>query len=208
MLNTFGGFPEPLLSSHNFEKEKTLVESARWHKQYFSDIMREDILEFSRIHEINTMKLLIQLLRFRVGSPLSYNALAEDLQVSPNTIKKYIQILESLYIIFLIHPFHRNIARSLLKEPKVYFYDTAFIDGDEGIKLENTSAVCLLKYIQFQQDAKGEDVDLFYLKTKEKKEVDFVITRDDKPIQLVYNLLQNETVNNKNILKPGNGFPN
>ena len=232
LLNAFGGFPEPLLNGIELDNEKAQVESARWHNQYFSDIVREDILEFSRINEINTMKLLIQLLRSRVGSPLSYKALAEDLQVSTNTIKKYVQILESLYIIFLIRPFHKNIARSILKEPKLYFYDTAFIDGDNGVKLENTCAVSLLKYVQFLHDVKGENIDLRYLKTKENKEVDFVIVRDGRPaqlievklsdnkvsqslkyfaerfeavkaIQLVHNLQQNETVNYINILKAG-----
>lgn len=149
LLNEFGGFPEPLLNAVNLDKEKAGIESARWKNQYYSDIIKEDILEFSRINEIKTMKILIQLLRTKVGSPLSYNSIANDLQVSSNTIKKYIQILESLYIIFLVAPFHKNVARSILKEPKVYFYDTSFVEGDEGIKLENTCAVSLLKHVQF-----------------------------------------------------------
>jgi uncharacterized protein len=232
LLNNFGGFPEPMMSAINLENEKAVVESARWRNQYFTDVIREDILDFSRINEIGTMKILIQQLRSRVGSPLSYNALAEDLQVSPNTIKKYVQILESLYIIFLIHPFHKNIARSILKMPKVYFYDTAYIEGDPGNRLENTVAVSLLKYVQYLNDVKGENIHLHYLKTKENKEVDFVIVRNGKPvqflevkysdkelspslnyfavrfksieaIQLVHNLHQNETINGINITKAG-----
>lgn len=232
LLNSFGGFPEPLMSAINLEKEKAVSESARWRNQYFTDIIREDILDFSRISEIGTMKILIQLLRSRVGSPLSYNALAEDLQVSTNTVKKYVQILESLYIIFLIHPFHKNIARSILKMPKVYFYDTGYIEGDQGIKLENTFAVSLLKHVQYLHDVKGENIHLHYLKTKENKEIDFVIAGNGKPvqflevkhsekelsqslkyfaerfknveaIQLVHNLHQNETINGINITKAG-----
>ncbi|HMN25474.1 MAG TPA: AAA family ATPase, partial [Ignavibacteriaceae bacterium] len=88
MLNKFGGFPEPLLNAVNLENEKAETESARWKNQYFSDIIREDILEFSRISEIKTMKTLLQLLRTKVGTPLSFNSIANDLQVSSNTIKK------------------------------------------------------------------------------------------------------------------------
>lgn len=185
LLNKFGGFPEPLLNSVGLDKERAEAESARWKNQYYSDIIREDILEFSRIGEIKTMKTLLQLLRTKVGSPLSYNSIANDLQASPNTIKKYVQILESLYIIFLITPFHKNIARSILKEPKVYFYDTSFIDEDQGVKLENTCAVSLLKHVQFLYDAKGVDINLHYLRTKDNKEVDFAISRNGELSQLI-----------------------
>ena len=174
-----------MLNGVNLEKEKAEIEAARWKNQYYSDLIKEDILEFSRISEIKTMKILLQLLRTKVGSPLSINSIANDLQVSPNTIKKYVQILEGLYIIFLVSPFHKNIARSILKEPKVYFYDTSFIEGDEGVKLENTCAVSLLKHVQFLFDAKGENINLHYLRTKDNKEVDFAISRDGELLQII-----------------------
>ena len=230
LLNTFGGFPEPFFNAVNLEKKKAKAESARWKNQYYSDIIREDIQEFSRIGEIKTMKTLLHLLRTKVGSPLSFNSIANDLQVSPNTIKKYVQILESLYIIFLVTPFHKNIARSILKEPKAYFYDTSFVEGDEGIILENTCAVSLLKHVQYLFDAKGENIQLYYLRTKDNKEVDFAVSRDGdliqllevklsdnkvssslkyfaerfnsvEAIQLVHNLKQNESRNGINILR-------
>jgi predicted AAA+ superfamily ATPase len=127
----------------------------------------------------------LELLRERVGSPLSYTSLAVDLQLSPNTVRKYVEILESLYIIFRIRPFHRNIARSLLKEPKVYFYDTGYIRGDDGVRLENACAVSLLKHIGWLQDTQGENVSLQYLRTRDGKEVDFAVCKDDKIVQLI-----------------------
>jgi len=102
-LNTLGGFPEPFLS-HSEQ------EAARWRNQYYTDLVREDILEFSRIQEIRSIRLLLELLRERVGSPLSYTNLAGDLQLAPNTIRKYLDILASLYIIFFVRPFHHNVA--------------------------------------------------------------------------------------------------
>jgi hypothetical protein len=100
------------------------------------------------------------MLKKRVGSPLSYRSLAEDLQVSPNTVRNYIDILASLYIIFLVRPYHRNISRSIQKEPKLYFYDPGVVSGDYGIKLENAVAVSLLKHAHFLQDTKGKNVEL------------------------------------------------
>ncbi|MEJ5308098.1 MAG: ATP-binding protein [candidate division WOR-3 bacterium] len=177
-LNRFGGFPEPFLSDSE-------TESQRWRKEYYSDIITTDVLDFAKILEIRSIKTLLYLLKVRVGSPISYSSLAQDLQISVNTVKKYISILEALNIIFLIRPFHKNISRSILKEPKVYFFDTGFIDKDDGLKLENTVAVSLLKHCQFLQDSEGKDVQLHYIRTKEKKEIDFVITENNKIVQLI-----------------------
>jgi uncharacterized protein len=177
-LNRFGGFPEPFLS----ESEK---EAGRWRNQYYTDLIREDILEFSRVQEIKTIRLLLELLRERVGSPLSYTSIAEDLQIAPNTVKRYIAILESLCIIFLVRPFHANIARAVLKEPKVYFFDSGYVKGDEEKKLENTCAVCLFKHVQYLQDTTGENITLCYVRTKDGREVDFALGKDDLITSLI-----------------------
>ncbi len=167
-LNKLGGFPEPFLSgSEDYAN--------RWRRQYYTDIIREDVLDFSRIGEMRALRMLVEMLRARVGAPLSYASLARDLEVAANTVRKYIEILESLHLVFTVRPFHKNIARSLLKEPKIYFYDSGYIDADEGVRLENTVAACLLKHVHYLQDARGKDVSLHYIRTKEGKEVDFVL---------------------------------
>ncbi len=185
LLNEFGGFPEPLLQSLQLSKEEALAESTRWKNQYYTDLIREDIFEFSRITELNVMKTLLEILRTKVGSPLSLNSIAQDLQASPNTIKKYINILDSLYIIFQVRPFHKNIARSILKEPKIYFYDSSYVKADEGIVFENTVAVSLLKHTQFLQDSLGENSYLHYLRTKDDREIDFVLSENEKPQKFI-----------------------
>lgn len=173
-----GGFPEALLA-------ETQEETARWRKLYSDNLIRDDILDFENIQELKTMQLLLRLLQKRVASPLSYKSLVEDLGKAPNTIKKYIQILESLYIVFRVTPFSNNIARSLKKEPKLYFYDTGMVDGDAGAKFENYLAVSLLKHSLHLEDTTGEEVKLHYLRTKEKKEVDFCLANNDKPTLLI-----------------------
>lgn len=178
LLNRFGGFPEPFLSGSD-------EEAARWRNRYYTDLVREDILEFSRIQEIRAIRLLLEMLRERVGSPLSYTSLAEDLQIAPNTVRKYVEILESLCIIFLVRPYHANVARAILREPKVYFYDSGYVRDDEGIRLENTCAVCLLKHVHYLQDTTGEDLALHYIRTRDGREIDFAIARNGKVDQLV-----------------------
>lgn len=169
-----GGFPEPLLAEES-------VDADRWRNQYVDGLIRTDILDFENIHDFRAMQLLLDLLRSRIGSPLSYHSIAEDLQIAPNTVKKYIQILESLYIIFRVTPFSNNIARSILKEPKIYFFDTGMVKGDEGIKFENLTALSLLKHVYGMVDFQGRPYTLNYLRTKDGAEVDFCIVNDNKP---------------------------
>ena len=59
-------------------------------------------------------------------------SIARDVGVAPNTVKKYIEILEALYIVFRVTPHSRNLARSILKQPKIYFYDTGLVGDDPG----------------------------------------------------------------------------
>lgn len=173
-----GGLPEPFLAEDQAQAE-------RWRQQYFTDLVREDVLEFSRIQEIRAMRLLVELLRERVGSPLSIASLARDIQIAPNTVAKYLDILEALYVIFLVRPFHHNVARAILKEPKVYFFDTGYVRGDDGVKWENACATMLLKHVNFEQDTLGRQSSLAYLRTKEGAEVDFVLCDEGVPTHLI-----------------------
>lgn len=166
-----GGFPEPFLA-------QDLVDASRWRLQYVDSLLREDVLDFDNIQNLQAIRLVFDLLRERVGSPISYSSIAQDVQVAPNTVKKYIQILEALYIVFRVTPFSKNIARSLLKEPKIYFFDTGLVKGNIGAKFENLVAGCLLKHVFGKIDYEAEDYSLHYLQTKEKQEVDFALVKD------------------------------
>jgi predicted AAA+ superfamily ATPase len=173
-----GGFPEPALATSD-------ADAQRWRSDYFAGLVREDVLEFSRLQEVNAMRLFAEMLRSRVGSPLSLASLARDLNLSPVTLSKYLDILEALFIVFVVRPWHRNIARATLQSPKVYFYDTALVLGDDGLRFENAVACHLLKTVQWQQDTRGAAVDLHYIRTKDDAEVDFCLSEGDTLTHLV-----------------------
>lgn len=185
-IMSLGGFPEPLLSD---SKEY----ASKWRNQYYTDLIREDIFELSRIHEIKTMRILVEMLREKTGSRLSYSSLSRDLQLSPNSVKKYLEILEALYIIFLVYPHAKNIARSIIKEPKIYFYDTGYVKADQGIVLENAIALCLKKHINYLHDAHGQNIQLNYLSTKDKNEVDFALVNEESVTHLIEVKLSDKT---------------
>lgn len=173
-----GGFPEPCLAAADEDAD-------RWRNDYFSDLVREDVLEFSRLQEITTMRLFAELLRERVGSPLSLASMGRDLAISPNTLRKYLEILEALFIVFVVRPWHRNIARATLQAPKVYFYDTGLVKGDVGVRFENFVACSLLKHVEWQQDALGKETGLHYIRTKDGAEVDFAVSKGGHLSELV-----------------------
>mgnify|MGYP001827384950 FL=1 len=177
-LMAVGGFPEPFLKG-------TTRYYNRWKRSHIDLILKEDLLTLSAVRDIQSIETLIELLRSRVGSPVSSNSLARDLHKSPNTIQSWLKLLEDLYVIFRVTPYHKNIARSILKEPKFYFYDNGMVMGDDGIKLENLVACALLKEIHRCQDVEGENCRLHYVRNKDGQEIDFLVTRANKPERLI-----------------------
>lgn len=159
-------FPNPIWKETRFLQPVETIASG-----YHSEA---DPIDLENVQQITSIETLIQLLRKRVGSPVSYNSLARDLQCSDKTVKRWLMILENMYVIFRVGTFHHNIARSILKAPKYYFYDTGQVIGDSGIKLENLTACALLKEIHYLEDCYGEQVQLHYLMTKDGREVDFL----------------------------------
>ena len=177
-LIRFGGFPEPYL-----KKSDTFAK--RWRRTHTDTIIREDLLDLERVRDIKSIEILIDLLRTRVGSTTSYTSLANDLQVSIHTVKHWLQILENLYIIFPVRPYHKNITRSLLKESKYYLYDTGAVEGSFGARLENIVACALMRELHFIEDTTGSRIGLHFLRDKEKREVDFLVVVDNKPVTMI-----------------------
>lgn len=177
-LMTIGGFPEPFLKG-------TTRYYNRWKRSHIDLILREDLVTLTAVRDIQSIETLIELLRSRVGSTVSTNSLARDLQKSPNTIQHWLQLLEDLYVIFKITPYHKNIARALLKEPKYYFYDNGMVNGDDCMKLENLVACALLKEAHRLEDVEGEKPGIHFIRDKDGREVDFLITMDLQPEHLI-----------------------
>ena len=172
-LLDFGGFPEPFIKG-----EKRFYN--RWRKLRSEQLFREDLRDLSNINEISQLEVLAELLENRTGQLINYSSLANDVQVSVNTIKKWISTLEQFYYCFRIKPWHKNVPKTLLKQPKLYFWDWSIVQ-DQGGRHENFIASHLLKAVHFWTDGGYGTFDLFFLRDKMKREVDFLITRDNKP---------------------------
>ncbi len=185
----YGNFPEPFLMK-NVRKAKL------WRKSHLDRILREDLLDLENVTQIKKIEILVQLLSERVGSQISYASLARDLEVSAHTVKHWIQILENLNVIFIVTPYSKNIAKAVLKAPKIYFYDVGRVRGDQGQKIENVVACHLLKRNHFLEDTLGERLELGYVKDTNQREVDFVTIRDFKVEKLIEVKLSDGNISN------------
>jgi hypothetical protein len=176
-LLELGGFPEPF-----FRGSKT--ESKRWSREYRTRLIQDDIKTLERIQDIGNLELLMLRLPQLVGSPLSINAVREDLQVSHKAISNWLIILEKLYAIFRLSPFGVPKIRAVKKEQKHYHFDWTLID-DISIRFENMVACHLLKWVHYQQDVFGENMELRYFRDVDGREIDFIVILNEKPVLAV-----------------------
>jgi len=173
-LFRFGGFPEPCLKGdERFWR--------RWQRERTHRIIYEDIRDLENVREISLLELLAAELPNRIGSPLSVKNLKELLAVSHETAERWIRIFERMYYCFRIPPYGPPRIRAVKKEQKLYLWDWSFVP-DKGARFENFIASHLLKYCHFREDTEGYRMELRFLRDTDKREVDFVILEDGKPL--------------------------
>lgn len=183
-IETFTGFPEPLFAGR-------LEQLRRWRRSRRDLVLREDLRDLTRIRDIGMIDHLVELLPERVGSPLSVNALREDVDVAYDTAKSWLQALARLYYLFELRPFAGKLARALRREAKVYLFDVTDIDSP-GARFENVVALHLLKTVDAWNDRGYGDFALWYVRDKERREVDFLVTDRRRPYLLVETKLSDD----------------
>ncbi len=173
-LLRFGGFPEPLLrGEERFWR--------RWQRNRSQRVIYDDIRDLENVREIGLLELLSRELPSRVGAPLSVKKLSEALQVSHETTARWLDIFERIYYCFRISPYGNRRIRAVKKEQKLYLWDWSLVT-DPGCRFENMVACHLLKYCHFIEDTEGYDMDIRFLRDTDKREVDFVVLRQNRPL--------------------------
>ena len=172
-LLKFGGFPEIFLKQDERELR-------RWHNERVERLIKEDIRDTQNVRDISSLQVLVELLPQKVGSLFSLNSLREDLGVTHKTVSLWVDIFERFYYHFRVYPFQNKLIKSLRKEPKLYLWDWSEVT-ENGARFENTIASHLLKFCHFLVDVEGYKAQLYYLRDKEQREVDFLVTINNKP---------------------------
>lgn len=172
-LLEYGGFPEPFLA----QSSRAL---RRWQKERLDRFFREDVRDLEPIRELSAFQWLAELLPERVGSLLSLNSLREDLEVSHRALTHWMEVLERLYHVYRLRPFGGPRGRSLTKMPKAYLWDWSLVPS-RAARFENLVASHLLKFCHHLEDTEGHAVSLHYLRDRDGREVDFLVTAGRKP---------------------------
>ena len=172
-LNVFGGFPEPFTNG-------TMRFLRKWRTLRMEQLLREDIRDITKSVELDQIEALALILANRSGEQLVMAPLACEVMTSEPTLKKWTAILKALYYGFTVRPYYKNIENSIRKTPKWYLRDWSGIE-DSGKRAETFVACHLLKAVEGWTDLGFGEFDLFYIRDKKKREVDFLVTRDKKP---------------------------
>jgi uncharacterized protein len=176
-LLALGGFPEPFLGGSQ-------IDANRWSLEYRNRLLRDDVASLERVQDLGNLELLVLRLPELVGSLLSVNALREDLQLGHQTVESWLQILERLYAIFRISPFGSPKIRAIKKAQKHYHFDWSLVPAAPA-RFENLVASHLLKWVHFELDTKGRELELRYFRDEDGREVDFIVVERRRPILLV-----------------------
>jgi hypothetical protein len=176
-LVRYGGFPEPFV-------RRSSAFLVRWRALRREQLVREDIRDLTRVQELGQIDTLVALLEERSAAQLVYSNLASELGVAVETVRRWIQALEGFYLGFRVRPWFLNVAKSLRKEPKWFVFDWSGVE-DPGARTETLVACHLLKAVQGWTDLGLGRFELHYLRDKQKREVDFLVSRDRKPWFLV-----------------------
>ena len=186
-LFRYGGFPEPFMLASDRE-------SRRWSKEYRTRVIQEDLNSLENVKDLALLENLAIRLPDLVGSPLSINAISKDLQVSHQTLSRWLIMLENIYMIFRIYPFGAPKIRAVKKEAKHYHFDWTVIE-DESFRFENLVACHLLKWCHFRQDYEGLNTEVRYFRDIDRREVDFVVMENNKPLQFIECKLRQRDIN-------------
>ncbi|MGD9974239.1 MAG: ATP-binding protein [Desulfatirhabdiaceae bacterium] len=174
LLLKFGGFPEPL-----FRGEEKFWR--RWQRERTHRVIYDDIRDLERVNEISLLELLAEELPARVGSPLSIKNMREMLDVAHETVDRWVRVFERMYYCFRIPPLGASRIRAVKKEQKLYLWDWTSVSSG-GARFENLVACQLLKYCHFMEDSEGYAMDLRFLRDTDKREVDFVVLKEGRPL--------------------------
>lgn len=161
-----------------------------YYSSYISTYIERDVRELSGTIDALKFNRFVTSVAARSAQMLNFTALAEDADIDIQTAKSWTNILETLGIIFLLHPYSNNVLKRTIKTPKVYFYDTGLVcyltkwsspviaesGAMNGALLENYTVSEIMKSYQNA----GLKPYLYYYRDRDAKEIDVIMEGDGK----------------------------
>ncbi|MEK6656518.1 MAG: ATP-binding protein, partial [Nitrospirota bacterium] len=165
----YGGYPKIVLTPEIDKKEKYL-------QQIIDTYVKKDIRDLADVKDIDKFNKLLEALASQSGQQINITELSNTTRIAKQTIEKYLFIMENIYIVKLVRPFSRNIRSEFFKLPKIYFYDTGLMQmlWLKGLQKEIIGNVYETGIFAELVKKYTKDV-IFYWRTKDKKEIDFIL---------------------------------
>ncbi|MFN3696972.1 MAG: ATP-binding protein [Pseudobdellovibrio sp.] len=166
------------------------ISSYLWYSSYVQTFLERDLYRLSEVGDLQAFNKFLKLAALRTGQVLNYADLAADCSISPPTAQKWISILERAYVIKLVSPYINNATSRVKKAKKLYFLDpglACYLMGYRSVDaiLEGPHSGALFETLVYSDFIKRYSIendveDIFYLQTKSKVGVDFVILKNQK----------------------------
>ncbi|MBK8670633.1 MAG: ATP-binding protein [Saprospiraceae bacterium] len=170
------------------------IPTKMFYKNYIKTYLERNVSDLINIGNLTTFRTFLSLVAYKSGSQLNFTDLSNDLNLTVNTVKAWISILESSYIIFMLPSFHKNMGKRLVKTPKVYFYDTGLLchllglfdeaklkaSDKYGLVFENFIIAEKVKYKAHRQ----MDPDMFFFRDSNGLEVDLLERKEDGSVEM------------------------
>jgi predicted AAA+ superfamily ATPase len=166
-----------------------------WLSDYISTYLERDLRQLLMVKDLTTFRNFLGLVAGRTAQPLNLSALGGDAGVGHHTVKEWLSVLESSYIIKLVHPYYRNFSKRLIKSPMIYFIDTGVLCSLLGMRTPNDLVVHPLKGPVFESFVFSElyktilnrrdPSKIYFWRDHRGEEVDFIIEQSPSKLHLV-----------------------
>ena len=179
-----GGFPEAVALEPRARRS--------WHHDYIAALLERDLKDIARIHRLDAMRELVRLLAAWSSKFMDVSAIGSGLSIRRPTLESYISALEALYVVERVQPWTRTDYERVGKQSKLFMSDCGLmtsllgwrpdqvrLDPDRSGKIIETLA---FNEIAAQIDAAEGSYELFHYRDREKREIDFLVERDDGAI--------------------------
>lgn len=177
-----GSYPE--LSNLKYKNIRS------WYLSYVNTYLERDVRSLTGIGDIRDFSIFLKIIASKCSQILDLTDISNRINVSVNTVKKWVSILEASYIIFLLNPFYRNFGKRLLKRPKIYFYDTGLVSYllglDSGKEYEKSVFNGAIFENYFISEVKkriinhGEKDNTYFFRSNTGKEIDLIAAIKNK----------------------------
>ena len=173
-----GGYPEPLARSP--------VRARQWHRQYIRSIVDRDVLDVGRVRDADGVGRLLGLLAVRNGELLNTASLSRELDLHRGTVREYIAVLERLFLVRRLPPWHRNVGRRLVRTPKMHVVDSGLAATLAGLgsgdwigkrdRMGHLLESFVAQQLMTQAGWTDPDIRFWHFRDKDGQEVDLVMT--------------------------------